>query len=70
MYIGPSGITKVEDKKGRRPACPFMCFDCSDKSISFTVYPKMIVYGIGAVAVSCVAFSKGARFTVSVPAEA
>lgn len=23
MYIGPSGITKVEDKKGRRPACPF-----------------------------------------------
>ncbi len=30
MYIGPSGITKVEDKKGRRPACPFMCFDCSD----------------------------------------
>lgn len=30
MYIGPSGITKVEDKKGRLAACPFMCFDCSD----------------------------------------
>lgn len=54
MYIGPSGITKVEDKKGRLAACPFLCFDCSDRDFSHYLVRR-------------VAFAKGDTFTVILP---